>query len=109
MRQGVDQFERPRHGRERLQRVDVGEAGQPRQFLVEARIVLHRARAERVEPAVDRIVLLRQPGEVAHHLRLAEPRQADRADAFELAEAGDKRRRLGQIDAAPPRRILLED
>ena len=48
--------------------------GQPRQLFVEARVVLHRARAERVEPAVDRVVLLRQPGEVAHDLRLAETR-----------------------------------
>ena len=59
---------------DRLQRMDVGEAGQARQFFVEARVVLHRAGAERVEPAVDRVILLRQPGEVAHDLRLAETR-----------------------------------
>ena len=52
--------------------------GQPRQLLVEPRVVLHRARAERVEAAVDRVILLRQPGEMAHDLRLAEPGQADR-------------------------------
>ena len=55
----------------RLQRMDVGEARQPRHLLVEARVVLHRARAERVEAGVDRVVLLRQPREVAHRLRLA--------------------------------------
>ena len=80
----------PWHGRGRLQRMEVGETGQPRQLLVEARVVLHRARAERVEPAVDRVVLLRQPGEMAHHLRLAEARQADRVLPFEPAEPGAK-------------------
>ena len=71
--------------------------------------MLHRARAERVEAAVDRVILLRQPGEMADHLRLAEARQADRALPFEPAEADAERRRLGQIDAAMARRILLED
>ena len=73
-------------------------------FSLSARIVLHRARAERVEPAVDRVVLLRQPGEVAHDLRLAETRKADRAVALEPAEtrretaavpAGRRRHRPG--------------
>ncbi len=38
---------------ERLERMDVGEARQPRHLLVEPRIVLHRAGAERIEPDVD--------------------------------------------------------
>ncbi len=87
MRQRVDQLERALHRRDRLQRMEVGEAGQPRHLLVEPRIVLHRARAERVEAAVDRVVLLRQPGEVAHDLRLAEAGQADRALPLERRRA----------------------
>ena len=51
--------ERARHGGDRLQRMDVGEARQPRHLLVEARIVLHRAGAEREEAGVDAVVLLR--------------------------------------------------
>ena len=45
----LDKFERPLRGRNRLQRVDVGESRQARHFLVEARIVLHRAGAQRIE------------------------------------------------------------
>ncbi len=109
MREGVDQLERSRHGGYRLQRVDVGETGQARQFFIQARVVLHRARAERVKSGVDRVVLLRQAGEVAHDLRLAEPRKTNDVLPLEAAEAVAKCRRLGQVDAAMPRRILLED
>src|SRR5437660_11914451 len=109
MRERVDQFERSGHGRYRLKRVDVGETGQARQFFIEARIVFHRARAERVEPGVDRVVLLREAGEVAHDLRLAEPGQSDLGLPLEAAEAATERRRLREIDTAMPRRILLED
>src|SRR5690242_13241553 len=89
--------------------MDVGQPGQPRQLLVEARVVLHRAGAERVEAAVDRVILLREPREVADHLRLAETGQADRALSFEAAEAVAKRRRLEQVDAAAAGRILLKE
>src|SRR6266700_3183299 len=88
--------------------MEIGKAGQPRHLLVEPRVVLHRARAERVEAAVDRVVLLRQAGEMAHDLRLAEPGEADRPLSFEPAKARAKRRRLRQVDAAMPGRILLE-
>ncbi len=39
--EAVDQLQRALHGRDRLERVDVTEAGQPRHLLVEAGIVLH--------------------------------------------------------------------
>ena len=91
-----------------LQRMQIGKAGQPRQLLVEPRVVLHRARAERVEAAVDRVVLLRQPGEMPHDLRLAEPGQADRPLPFEPIEARAERRRFRQIHPAMAGRILLE-
>jgi hypothetical protein len=47
VRQLVHHFERAAHGLLRGERVDIGKAGQPRHLLVEARIVLHRARTER--------------------------------------------------------------
>ena len=62
----------------RLQRVDVGEAGHPRDLLVEPRIVLHRARAEREQAEVDRVILAAEAGIVAHRLGLGEAGQADR-------------------------------
>src|SRR5690242_7933865 len=108
MRQRVDQFERALHRRYGLQRVDVGKAGEPRHLLVEAGVVLHRARTERVETAVDRVILLRQPREMPHDLRLAETGEADRALAIEPAQSRCDWGRLRQIDAAMPRRILLE-
>src|SRR5438552_9429030 len=108
MRESVDQLERPRRCGYRLQRMDVGEPGQACQFLVEPRVVLHRAGAERIEPGVYRVVLLRKPREVPHDLRLAKPRQTDLPLPFEAAEAVVEQRGLGQIDAAMPRRILLE-
>jgi hypothetical protein len=42
----IDHLERALHRFPRLEGMDVGEAGQPRHFLVETRIVLHGARAE---------------------------------------------------------------
>src|SRR5262245_21753072 len=88
--------------------MDVGETRQARQLLVEARVVLHRARAERIQPAVDRIILLRKPSEMAHYLRLAETRKTDRSLPFYTAEAVLERLWFRQVDAAIPRRILLK-
>ena len=60
-------------GHERMQ---LGEAGQPRDLLVDHRVVLHRARAERVEGRRRAVVPLRQAQEVAQHLELADLGQA---------------------------------
>ena len=79
--QRFDNLERPLRGRDRLQRMDVGESRQARDFFVEARIVLHRARAERVDAGVDRIVVARQAYVMADRLRLGEAGQFDRASA----------------------------
>ena len=57
MRQLVHDLERPAHGVDRLQRMHIGEARHPRDLFVEARIVLHRAAAEREEPEIDGVVL----------------------------------------------------
>jgi hypothetical protein len=54
-----------------LEGVELGDAGQAGQLLVDARVVLHRAGTERVEPFVDAVVPLRQTREVAHDIDLA--------------------------------------
>src|SRR3546814_2917460 len=50
----VDHTERALHGIDGGERVDIGKARQPRDLLVEARVVLHRARAEREQSEVGR-------------------------------------------------------
>src|SRR5260370_7602202 len=89
--------------------MDGGEGWAAGHVFIEAVVVLHGAGAERRGPGGDRVVLLRQASEVAHHLRLAEPGESDHAAPLEAAEAVAKRRRLGKVDPAMPRRILLED
>ena len=49
-----------------------GETDEPGGLLVEPRVVLHGARAEGVEPFVDRVVELAQAVEVLDHLHLGE-------------------------------------
>ena len=61
----LHQRERALHRLLRLQRMDVREARQPRHLLVQARIVLHGARAEREDAGVDGVVLLAQADVVA--------------------------------------------
>src|ERR1700731_1396516 len=68
--------------------MDVGKARKARDLLVEARIVLHRAGAEREKPGIDAEVLLAQAYVMAHRLRLAEAGQADRRLALQPTEAG---------------------
>ena len=75
IRQRLDDLERPLRGRNRLQWVDVRESGQPRHFLVEAGIVLHRAGAQRIDPGVDRIIVARQAHVMADRLGLVEAGQ----------------------------------
>ena len=60
------------------QRMQVAKARQADEPLVDARVVLHRARTERIEAGVDAEVARRELGEVTQHLRLAELRQARR-------------------------------
>ena len=76
--QFVDQFQRALHGGLRLHRMDVTKARQARHLFVEARIVLHRAAAQREEAEVDGIIALRQAHVMAHHFRLRQARQAGR-------------------------------
>ena len=60
---------------DRTQRVPTRKTGQQSQRITGARVVLHRARAERIELRVDREVLLRQAREVPHDLQLGGFRQ----------------------------------
>ncbi len=61
-----------------LQRVQARVAGQRRDALVQLRVVLHRARAERVEALVEVEVLRGQRRVVAHELRLGDLGQLGR-------------------------------
>ena len=82
---------------------------QPCQPLVQPRIVLHRARPERIEGAVDPHILLGQPGVVANHLRFAQPGQADRAGARQAAEVSVIDRCIGDVDTGAAGIALFED
>src|SRR5260370_24568389 len=49
-----------------------GKSRQPGDLLIDLRIVLHGAGAERIEPRIDAEVSLRQSQKVAHHVELGE-------------------------------------
>jgi hypothetical protein len=97
------------------ERVEIGEARDARHAFVEARVVLHRAGAERVHAEVYVVVPRRDAREVAHHVHLGEFRHA-----FEVVPAAQLGRQKlierclvhverGQHVAAPPCLRALED
>jgi hypothetical protein len=108
MGQAVHQLDRALHRRLRLQRVDVGEARQARHLLVQARVVLHRARAQRIQRQVDGVVLLAQAHVVAHGFRLGQARQADRRGADQVAQIIGWRG-VRQVDAGLVPGVQFED
>ena len=108
-RQLVDQFQRALHRRLRLHRVDVAKARQARHLLVEPRIVLHRAAAQREETEIDGIIPLRQAHVVAHHLGLRKARQAGWHLARHAAEAPRPVLRRRQVHAGRLARPDLKD
>src|SRR5690242_7765898 len=67
--------------------MDVREAGQPRDLLVQPRIVLHRARAEREQAEIDRVILAAEARVVADGFRLRQAGKADRAGAEERSNS----------------------
>src|SRR5262245_46324527 len=89
--------------------MQIGDPRRPRQSLIQARVVLHRAGAERVKAKVDGIVLLRETREVAHDLRLRKSGQANRPAAADPAQPLLDRGRLRQVDPGAPRFVLLEE
>ena len=82
--QAPHELERALRGLLLLVRMEVAEAGQVHDPLVHARVVLHRAGAERVEARVDAEVAVGERGEVAHEVGLRDLRQARRRRAAEL-------------------------
>ena len=92
------------------ERMQVRESGQPDDALVDARVVFHRAAAERIEARVDAEVARRELREVAEHLRLGELRQASRLLARELRRhLGHRQIGLRHAQAAAARLRLLVD
>ena len=89
----------------RPQRMALGKSGSIASRLQTSRVVLHRARTERIEMRVDRKILLRQAREMPHDLQLGNSgstrRESAEIEPAALAPAG-RRRMTG--DAA--RRII---
>ena len=108
-RQLGDQRERALHRLLRLQRMDVGKTGEPRQLLVQARVMLHGAGPERIKARIDRGVALRQPHIMAHRLRLREAGKADRLFARAAAEPIGRQIHLRKIDPGDMDLADLED
>ncbi|MNE45844.1 hypothetical protein D3C80_1401520 [compost metagenome] len=109
MGQLVHQLQRALNRRLRLQRVDVREAGQTRHLLVQTRVVLHRARAQRIDGQIDGVVLLAQAHIVAHGLGLGQAGQTDRVLANQVAQVRAVGGGLGQIDAGLVPAVAFED
>ncbi len=102
------QLQRPLGALGVLGRVQAGVAGQRRHPLVEPRVVLHRAGAERVEAAVEVEVAARELVVVADDLRLGDLRQARRLGAQQVGRdqlleraARELRRRAAPRRAGP--------
>ena len=79
------------------------EAGQRRQPLVPLRVVLHRARAERIEVGVDRHVQRRQVRVVPDHVELAQLGQRQGSSAVRCRSGNQRRRAAGRARRTPAR------
>ncbi len=73
--QQVDDFKNSLRQRFRPIRMRLGQPLNPRHKLIHARVVLHRARAQRIHPQIDGVVPRREPREVANDFDLAQLRQ----------------------------------
>src|SRR5712692_3841797 len=67
-----DYFERALRQMSGSKWMKTGEALDASDLLVDARVVFHRARAQRIEPVIDAIVPGRQPGEMPNHIDFGE-------------------------------------
>ena len=92
-------------------RVELGEAAQAGGPLVELGVELHRARAERVEPGVDRVVELAQVDVVADDVRLVHLGEGGRGDPASRRGQPIQRvlGRVRDLAAAATRAAALED
>ena len=110
MGEDVDQLERPLRRLHRLQGVYLGEAGQARDLLVQARIVLHGAGTERIHAHVDAVVVAADADVMAYHFGFRQARQAGGALAGQTAQPIARRFvDFRQIDARGLGRALLEN
>ena len=84
-RQLVDNFQRPAHRLDRLQGMNIGKAGHPRDLFVEARVVLHCATTERKQPQINAVILPAQPRVVAYSFGFGQAGQSHRLCAIQPA------------------------
>src|SRR5690606_32252661 len=103
------QFDCALHRLLRLKRMYITKARKPRHLFVEARIVLHRAGAERIKPRINRVILRGKPHIVAHDFRLGQARQADAALPLQHTEMRREAFRFIQIHTARTRIVDLEE
>ena len=82
----VDHFQRALNSLNRLKWVNIGKALHPGDALIEARIMLHRARTERKQAEIDRIIHARKTRIVTYGLRFGQARQADGPIALQPAQ-----------------------
>lgn len=95
----------------RRQRVNIGKAGHPRHFFIQARIMLHGAGAKREQPQIDGVILTAEASVMAHRLRFRKTRQACWRSAFQPAQPRRRRVRIRrrQVNAATLAGANLED
>ena len=100
MRQIIHQLQRALHGGLGLQRVNIAKARQARHFFVEAWIMLHGARAKRIETRINGMVFLAEAHEMAHRFRLRQTRQVDVSSRRAIAKARSYLWHFVEVDAA---------
>ena len=86
MRKFRDQCDRALDGSLRLQWVNIRKTSDPREFLAQSRIMLHRARSERIEAGVNCGIQLRQPDIMADGLGFGETRKTDRLRSLQTGK-----------------------
>ena len=70
MRQFINHGQGALHCCLRLKRVNIGKARHPRDLFIQARIVLHRATAQREEAEINGVILAAEARIMAHSFRL---------------------------------------
>ena len=98
----VDDRQRALHSLNGLHGVHIGKPRHPSDFFIEARIMLHRATAQREESQVDGVILATEPRVVPYRFRFRQTGQSDIAAALEAAKTRGDLRRLGKIDTSGP-------
>ena len=102
--QQVDDFQNALRERVGAVGMRLGQALDARDRLVDARVVLHRAGAERIHAEIDGVVPCGEPREVADDLDLAELRKQARASCDARRQAGLRHQQQAHRAAATCRR-----